>query len=152
MDDWNKLILELKKVRLELISAIDKFPKEKREEILFDKWSLKDILSHLSGWDKFTIQKINEFLNGKIPRWEISIDKFNDLNVTKNKNKPWNEIYDEFVKLSLQNIKSYKIIPTTKHDSLIWKDKKYTPKKFLMIDIDHYKNEHLSKILKVLNS
>lgn len=59
-------------------------------------------------------------------------------------------IYQEFVKAGQDFVEEYKDIPKELQNKLFWTNKKYTPLKFLKINIDHYENAQLQDIKKLL--
>jgi hypothetical protein len=150
MDAINKLLDDFVKVRKEFIRTIDKFPENKRSWILFGKWSLKDILAHLSGWDKLTVESIEIFRKGEIPKWGLGVYDFNKKSVNERKRWSWKKIYKEFVDLQEEIINAYKSIPKEKYNQKIWTNRNETPLDFLRIDINHYKKEHLPEIKREL--
>lgn len=148
MTTFQDLIEDLKSARSKLISAINNFQKDMIHDKLFDDWSLKDVVAHLSGWDQLTVKSIKLFLKNKVPDWGGEINDFNKISVEKRKSWSWTKVYNEFLTISQKNIDAYESIPLTRFDEYIWKNKKYTPRKFLKIDIHHYEKEHLPQIQK----
>lgn len=144
-----KRIEEFKKARFNLHQAIDSFPKDKREEILFGKWSLKDIVAHISGWDLITIKTLKSIEKSKTPGWIGSVYEFNRNSVEKRKKWNWQKVYKEFVELGGKITNEYEGIPEDLWNKKAWKSRSFTPKKFLEIDIKHYRDEHLPQIMKL---
>lgn len=140
-------IEELKRARLTLLRAIDNFPKNKREEILFNKWSLKDVVAHISGWDIAIIDLLKSLKKGKTPCWIEGVHKFNKRSVEKRKRWSWPKVYKEFVKLGKEIIEGYESVPEELWEKRIWEKRSFTPRKFLEIDIKHYRDDHLPQIL-----
>lgn len=73
----NQLLDEFKKVREEFIKIINKFPRNKREEILFDKWNLRQVLAHMQRWDNCLSDNVEYLLKGKEPPFYGKVDDFN---------------------------------------------------------------------------
>jgi len=142
------LIEELKNSRLSLIRAVDNFPKHRREEILFNKWSLKDVMAHVSGWDIATIDLLKKIKKGKTPEWIGSIYEFNKRSVEKRKKWNWQKVYKEFVRVGKEIIEEYGNVPEELWEKKVWKNRSFTPKKFIKIDIRHYRDEHLPQIMR----
>lgn len=144
-------INQLHEICNNLISEVDKFPKDKREDKVFDEWSLKDVVSHINGWNLMRIQELKDFLSNT-PIQKIS--DFNALNLiflAERKNFSWEELYKEFC-TSLQDLViSFKNLPPDSWDKPIWKGSGMTAKKWLKIDSEHLQNEHLTQ-LKDYNS
>lgn len=136
---------KLVKVRQELIDTANQFPSIKREEVLFDKWTLKDILAHLSGWAIFTSDCIKKFKTKSLPFWNIKINDFNQQSVNNRQRLSWQQTLDEFIKVSQTNIDEYKSLESDISDKKIWPNKSYTPSKFFEIDVNHYQ-KHLEAI------
>jgi hypothetical protein len=141
----NQDIEKLIQLRAELIDLINQFDKSKRLIKLFDQWSLKDVLAHLAGWDKVTFESVDNLSKGKMSIWGGSVQKINDNNTLVRKDWLWDQVYQEFVDNSQQMIETYSRLPSNMWDSPLYPGKKFSPKKFLKIDINHYQ-EHLEEI------
>ena len=151
MKNISKLIKEFKKAREGLIVLIDQFPKDKRKETLFDKWSLKDIIIHLTGWAEHQQETLKAL---KTKRESISPQNLKNLIntdlVSKKARTDWTTLYNKFVKISGQLIAEYEDLPKELWKKKIWKDKDTTPVEYVKIEINHYKNTHGTQIEKVL--
>lgn len=145
----DNLIDEFKKVRQDVKLAVDQFPEEKREQCLFDKWSLKDIVAHLSGWDIFTVEAIKGLEKDNVLDWGAGVNEFNKKQVEKRKKWSWKKVYNEFIEVGDKLFKAYEDLSEEYWDKKFWPNKDETPREFLKIDIDHYKNEHLSQIKNI---
>lgn len=139
-------INELIDIKTQLVETIGHFSSQRREEKLFDKWSLKDVLAHLNIWMIHDIDCLKALREGKEPYWEPDIDEFNTRGVDERKNKNWNEVFKEFEDLSHQLIEVYKTLPNELWNKPIWKGRKQTAKRFLYDDIGHWRDEHLMEI------
>lgn len=142
-----KLLEDFKKTRRDLVMVVEKFPKNRREEILFGDWSLKDILAHLNNWILHDISCLEKLKQGKEPFWEPSVESFNNRAIQRRKNNAWDEIYDEFISLGDELIEKYQKLPVNLRKTKIWDNKDFTPEKSLEVDIGHWKN-HLQEIVK----
>ena len=140
-----KEIEKLSQLRTELIKLIDDFPVDKRLEILFDKWSLKDVLAHLCGWDRLTADALTNLNQGKQSEWGKGVNEMNADNVAKRKERNWDEVYKEFINNSQDMINKYSSLADDLWDKPLYPNKKFSPAKFLKIDIDHYQ-EHIEAI------
>lgn len=144
------LIKQFEEARLDFLETLEKFPKDRVEEKLFGEWNLKDVIAHFSGWDKYFTDSLKFLKEGKeIPKWG-TINEFNEKSVQLRKTHDWKKIYQEFVKAGQNFIEEYKDIPKELQNKLLWPNKKYTPLKFLKINIDHYENAQLQNIKKLL--
>lgn len=114
--------------------------------MLFDKWSLKDILAHIIGWEKLSVEKIQALQNGTEIEWISDVNKQNEASVNSYKNKNWNEVYQELVKSGEGMIKCYQSLPENLWDKQAGPDPKYTPRRFIEQETRHYQGGHLQEI------
>lgn len=146
------LVKQFEEARQDFLETLKKFPKDRVEEKLFGEWNLKDVIAHFSGWDNYFTDSLKLLKEGKaVPKWG-TIDKFNKRSVDSCKKFSWEKIYSEFVKSGENFIKEYSNISKELADKLFWVGKKYTPLKFLKINIDHYENAQLTGIKNCLKS
>ena len=146
----DKKIQEFIKIRNEVVSTINSFSKEKRLVVLFDQWSLKDVIAHLSNWMVHDIDCIKALRENREPYWEPEVDKFNRKGFEARKDKDWTEVYKEFIDLGNQLIDLYKTLPDNLWDKPIWLNKSETAQKFLEENISHWKTEHLGSLIEKL--
>ena len=139
-------IKDLEKARIELKKVIDEFPEGRREEILFDKWSLKDTLSHFSGWNMLRVQQIKDFLVGNPVTWLEDWDGFNWENVNSRRSKTYDEVYAEFVKSMDDVIKGFQSIPQDMVENPWWPGHPYNALSSIQTDIGHWRDDHLPGI------
>lgn len=135
-------------VRGELIKAINTFPKDKQTSIIFDKWSFQDIIAHLAGWDAHFIEEIVNLKNNQIEKsvWK-SIAEQNILSVKEYSN---NKVFSIYRKISQDLIKELNDLPENLWDKPLFLGKKsFTPKKFLLIWVQHL-TDHLKQIKEKL--
>lgn len=146
-----ELIKEFRKVRDELITAVNKFPQSKREEPLFEKWSLKDLLAHFSGWDLYIVQSVQHLVGGEKIAHFGTVDAFNKLSVSTRKDWPFGAVHKEFVNGGEILAREFEKLPRAFWRKKFWLAKAFTPMKLFKINIEHYKKIHLKAISK-LNS
>lgn len=144
-----KQIAELSKLRNELVAVVNNYPQAQREMVIFDKWSLKDVLAHLAGWDEIAISAINTLIKGQTSEWGLSVDAQNKESVQLRQTKIWPEVYTEFVTKSQELIETYSKLSDDLWDQPLYCGKKFSPLKFLKTDIRHY-SEHLDKVKRLL--
>lgn len=144
----NHLIQQLQATQTQLKAVIDEFPESKREETLFDKWSLKDVLAHINHWYMHDLNCLRDLKKGKEPYWAPDVNEYNQEGIESRKNKSWDEIYNEFVSLGSGLVEQYESLPSDLWEIRFWKNRKFTPKKFIKIDIEHLGPEHLPEIQK----
>lgn len=146
----NKLISDLEKAREDLISVIDKVPANKHTTKFLGAWSLKDIVAHLIGWSEHQINTLRFFSMGKVPSRPGNSKNFNDEIIKAKENRPWEQIYSEFIKSSSKLIEEYKNLPQHLWNKQIWLGKQMTPEEYIKLEINHYSKEHLPQIKKLL--
>ncbi len=143
-----QLISELEAAIKEITNAVTNFPEYKREEALFGKWSLKDVMAHYCGWNLLTIKELGMLISGKPPiNWikESQLDAFNKYEVEKRSAKSWTEIYEEFVKSWQDLVDKYKSLDEDHWKSQYGPGVEDTPHRSINLDIEHIQ-EHLVEI------
>lgn len=151
MEEYNRHLTKFKEIEDKLQILILKFPANRREEIIFDKWSLKNVVSHLSHWMDHDIFCLNSFLNNIEPFWEPNVEEFNSKGVETRKDKKWEEVFSEFVELKSKLLNLYSKIPSNLVNKKIWEDHNETPLSFLNEDVIHWQNEHIKQLEEFLN-
>ena len=146
----NSLVNELSEARKELIKTVDKVNKNKVNDRLIGDWSLKDLVSHLTGWADYQISVLDVFTKGEVPPEHGKIDDFNQKSTIERKTQSWDKVYDEYKNKSQKLIDKYLDLPSNKWSQVLWLNKKTTPEKFIKIEIRHYLNTHLPQIKQLL--
>jgi uncharacterized damage-inducible protein DinB len=81
--------------RAELLDALDRVPEDRRTEVWYGVWSLKDILAHLVGWQEAWAIGLDQVANGErpsLPGYEGDDDSFNAKSVARFKDEPWERV------------------------------------------------------------
>ena len=65
------------------------------------QWSIKDILCHLSAWEKFLLDRLGMVMTGQPPFYPVlsswdDVHRFNAQVYTENKDRPLNSVIIEF--------------------------------------------------------
>lgn len=146
---------EFKQAREEVIELVKLFPKGRREKVLFGQWSLKNLLSHLSGWAKYqigTLRQLKRKVNIEVPKnLKASI---NHNFVAQREKRDWDRVYREFLGLSEELIEEYESSPSELWKNKVYKDKdkETTVEDFIKIEINHYSKTHSPQIKRVLRA
>jgi len=89
-------------------------------------WSVKDILAHISAWEKLMIQWLEETLRGETPQrpspgesWD-DLDIFNEQLYQNNKDKKRDDVLQEFAEV---HQKAVKIVEAMKESDLFDPDR-----------------------------
>jgi len=140
-------INELNKLRQELIDLVAKFSAEKSDEKLFDQWSLKDLIAHLTGWDAHFIDQLANLKSNQIEKsiW-VKIQDLNLLSVKKYSN---DQVFDVYKEISGQLIKDLTSLPQDLWDKPLFLKKNYTARKYIPIWVQHL-IDHLETIKQKL--
>lgn len=144
-----KFRTELNKLRVvheQVKNLIDQYPPDRREIVIFDKWTLKDVVAHLNHWMVHDIDCIDHLMRGEEPYWHPDKDEFNNEGVAIRKIKSWEGIYDEFNMLFDKLLDVYKKLPPELQNKPIWKGYGSTPLKFIFDDIRHWEGEHIPSL------
>ncbi len=51
-----------------------------------NNWSVRDLLAHISAWDRMTTRVTMQIIRGDQPEWPVHLQKFDDLNYEADKN------------------------------------------------------------------
>lgn len=150
MNKYADLIEKVEEVRQRVKGLIDRFPPDKREKILFSKWSLKDVVSHLNIWMAHDIDCLESLMRRVEPYWEPDVEEFNTRGVNIGRDKSWTEVYNEFVFLIERLNKIFRQLPEKLFEMKIWKDHNETAVKFLEEEIKHLEGEHIPQLEKIV--
>jgi len=142
----DNLIKNYKKARKVFIDVISLFPENKRLAVIFGSWSLKDIMAHIIGWERLSIEKVKAVKNGNLPKWIDNVEKQNIKIVDKYKNKSWSGVYEELIKSGNEMIREYESLPVDLWTKQAGPNPQYTPQRFLEQETKHYQSSHLQKI------
>lgn len=149
-NEIQNLIDNFNTIRCDFLLTIKNFPKDKISEKLFGEWDVKDVIAHFVGWDVEFTNALNALSKGQKYVYWGKMYEFNDKIVKASIDKTWNQICTEFERSGKDFIYIYKSIPDELMDVKIWKDKIYTPKRILEINIHHYEKAQLVQIKKLL--
>ncbi|MFA6519160.1 MAG: ClbS/DfsB family four-helix bundle protein [Candidatus Shapirobacteria bacterium] len=131
----------------DFFETISSFPAAKREEIIFDKWSLKDVIAHLVGWDEHFIEELDNLINNKIEKsiW-VTIPNLNKNSTAKFKNDSYQNVIKTYQQTSQKLINKLRNLDKIYWDKPLFPEKKSrTPQKYLSIWIQHV-TDHLQTI------
>ena len=136
----------------QLLKLVEKMPEAKRNQPLFNKWDLKDILAHLTAWNKLNAYHTQCAQQNQNFKWVADTDEFNKNNIQKAKNKTWEQVINNFNTSAENLINTFKNLPEQSWDKKCGPQNKYSPRIFLQCSIDHYQTEHIPQIHKALKT
>jgi len=133
--EWLKLCENLSSVEEEFVQVIDSFNAKVRDQKIAEgSWSVKDILSHMVGWEVEVKKQFKTFLTNPDVDDNYDIDSFNENSVSSRKNKTWNEIIEE---LNLAREELSALISTLSRKDIDTEDRF---SEWVEVLIDHYKH------------
>lgn len=149
--DIEQRVEQFKKIRMELLEYIQDVSAKQKEERLFDKWNLKDVLAHLSAWDVQNVEDLDEMLKSHETPWIPNFDSYNEHSVEEAAEMTYDEVLEDFIESGALFIEAYKTLPQEVVAVHLWHGHEHTPLSLLAENISHYQN-HLAEIKKVLAS
>ncbi len=145
-------IRQLNNVRRELLESARKFPRGRHDEVLFGRWGLKDILAHISAWSWYSISCLESVRLGREPAWELHVQAFNQRETKRRRNWSFSKVLKELDRSSRELVRAYRNFDQSLWNKKFWPKRKWTPKKFLEIDLEHYRKDHLPKIKRAFKT
>jgi hypothetical protein len=86
--------------RKEFVSLVDLIPTEARtSRPVCGVWGLKDLIGHLTDWERVGVDGLCQLADGKTPEFEYEIpdfDSFNQKNAEARVNQTWAEVWADF--------------------------------------------------------
>ena len=144
-----KKLTKLEEIINRTLILISKIPPEKRNNLWFGEWDLKDVLAHLSGWCQHQLECFTAMEEKREPSWRESIDDYNNQQVELRRKRDWDEVFSELTSLTNKLLYNYRDLSKTQWEHKFWKNRSFTPKKLLDIELRHWSNGHLPEIERV---
>jgi len=95
-DKWQELQRKLATVEEEFIQVIDSLnAKVRNQKIAEGSWSVKDVLSHIVGWEVEVVKQFKTFLTNPDVDDNYDIDSFNKSAVESRRNLSWDQLVAE---------------------------------------------------------
>jgi len=79
-ENKEKLLIHYRKMRQELLSAIDGLGEELMTEPSLDGWSIKDHLAHMAFWDDIRTSEVMRISAGYATVWRTAGDQDQEIN------------------------------------------------------------------------
>jgi hypothetical protein len=94
--DWDDKLNSLHDVSMEFINTAEIIDPDVAEKAgKFKKWSPKDVVSHIMGWEFEVIDVFRKYLSGDREVPDYDIDSFNAQSVDSRRDKTWYSVIDE---------------------------------------------------------
>ncbi len=123
------------------------------------EWSVKDILAHLSAWEKYLLDRLSYVMTGQKPQYPVmtsiaDVDCFNAQVYQDNKHRPLSSVVIEFRNLYsgimtvLQALDEDLLVQPYTYD---WTDDGINLKQLIQANTSEHFREHCEAISKALN-
>ena len=99
-------------------------------------WSIKQVVAHITGWEKEVIKRFRDFSTGKAANVKYDIDDFNRRSVESRSNLSWNDTVKE-LEAAQQELQ---LLNDSLDEQKINKDKKFV--EWTLILLKHYKHHN----------
>ena len=143
-DTWKKLIEELSKLQHDFIEVAQQIeiPGRNRPGVC-GSWSPKEVVAHISGWNKEVIRQFSLFRDGLEQAIEDDMDEFNKKSVQERQHLSWEETINELKHTHKQFYHRARSISSQELSG----NKEY--KAWVEVQIEHYKH-HIKQLKKWL--
>ena len=142
--EWLKFCENLYTVEKEFNQVIESLNANLRDQIITEgSWSVKDVLSHIVGWEVEVVNQFKDFLTNPDVDDNYNIDSFNKSAVESRKHLSWDQIVTE-LKTAQSELSGFLANLTQKE---IDEEKRFV--EWVNVLINHY--VHHTKQLKQLN-
>jgi hypothetical protein len=95
-EKWVKALEELNKISKKFLVFITTLNSNLAENtIVCGEWTVKDVVSHIIGWEKETILQFKSFLAGSSKNVRYDMDAFNKKSVELRKHLSWDQVVSE---------------------------------------------------------
>lgn len=132
---WNNLIEELNQLQHEFIEVAQQLEETKRNQPgVCGSWSPKQVIAHITGWDKEVIRQFGLFQDGLEKAIEHNLDEFNKDSVQKRRHLNWNETILELQRVHQQFYQSAMSVSS----QALAQNGEY--RNWVQVQIDHYKH------------
>jgi hypothetical protein len=107
--DKEEIIQTLEDSRENFLDAIESLSEEEMEKPVFDQWSVKDILAHITMWEAELVKLLFQARQGIKPSTvhfsKESVDKRNEKWYRQNKDRSLEQVLDDFYGVRNQTIR-----------------------------------------------
>ena len=107
--DKEEIIQTLEDSRENFLDAIESLSEEEMEKPVFDQWSVKDILAHITMWEAELVKLLFQARQGIKPSTvhfsKESVDKRNEKWYRQNKDRSLEQVLDDFHGVRNQTIR-----------------------------------------------
>ena len=106
----------LQAARKEFLKTADLIPESERTtKPVCGTWTLKDLIGHLTDWEKVGLDGLQQLTAGQIPEFDTPIaypfDPFNNKNTAVRQEQSWDEVWTDFTQTRQQFITHFDAMP-----------------------------------------
>lgn len=99
MSDRQQVYSMMENARKQLMAAIDGLKPEQMTVPVVGDWSVKDLLTHVSSWEEYTLPDYRRLAHGQVPALacfhEADVDQWNVLMMALRRNFPLDQALQE---------------------------------------------------------
>lgn len=144
----------IREARRKLLQLLDGIPEESLGKPgLIDHWSIRDLLAHISAWDKACLIPLSGFVHAR--PWSPDVienhDLWNSGQVEKRRILPLQEVLSELIAVREDLLSTVEEVPQERLDDILempWGDK--TNFAGMISGLAWHENEHLKEIKEAL--
>lgn len=93
----SEVLNQLRTVRAEFKQLLARLsPEQMTEPGVAGNWSVKDMLAHIAWYEREEAELVGETVVAASPLWEVPQDPRNELLREENKNRPLDDVLDDF--------------------------------------------------------
>ena len=152
MTKEEEAIDEFCRVHGQMVEMANRSPEDQREVVLFDRWSLKDMLAHLAAWNHVDAEHTERVRDGKEFEWISDWDSFNEREVSRRQHLSWGATMDELTSSADYVVRVFRDLPLAVWDKPCGPENKSTPRGWLEAEIRHYRDTHNPEVLRKLEN
>lgn len=90
-----------KATRKEFLSLVDLILDDERiSRPVCGVWGLKDLVGHLTDWERVGVDGLSQLVDGKTPTFDYEIpdfDTFNNVNAAARSDQSWDQVWSDFI-------------------------------------------------------
>lgn len=117
MSKKEEVIAGLVQARRDILARVKTLPGARHDEVFLGRWSVRDLLAHLVGWDVANCESVREIRAGKSPgvfkHWNPGWAAYNARLVKQYKNPNWAKLLSDARRSHRELISSLGEIPSS---------------------------------------
>ncbi|MBK8134621.1 MAG: ClbS/DfsB family four-helix bundle protein [Chloroflexi bacterium] len=154
--DKSNLLARTKAARARLDAALARVPDHRMSDVaLYELWTLKDFLAHLTVWEQYVIGLASDLTAGRTPEYHfntVPVDQINAETYAANKDRPLADIRAESAASFAAILRLIEDSPDALlFDPRFWSYTRGHPfERWIASNADEHYDEHLPDVLNFL--